>query len=117
MTALDLSEDYDDVEITTKDSVIINLKTEDLNFFSKYPYGTLWLVYKEDGVLHFKNFIRTNITREIFEAILYFYNYDKWPFSIKIPNIPDPYIFLNLPTYDDCNDSDDDYKENSSDGY
>lgn len=120
MTVFDFFEDlYEEknIELTTKDNVIINLKIEDLIFFSKYPQSTLWLIYKEDGFLHFKNFIKTNITYSVFEAIIYFYNYDKWPNAIKIDNIFDPYIFLNLPTFDECNDSDDDFEENSSDGY
>jgi len=110
-------EEDNEIEVITRDNVILNLNLKDINFFSKYPDSTLWLVFKEDGLSNLLNFIYTYITRKNFEAIIYFYNYDRWPFSIKIINIFDPYSFLNLPTFDDCNSSEDEYIENSSDGY
>jgi len=49
MTVFEYDEnvDYDeDLELTTKDNKIINLKIEDLLFFSKFPDATLWTIYK-----------------------------------------------------------------------
>jgi hypothetical protein len=110
----DNTEEY--IELITKDDTII--KINNLLFLSKYPESTLWMIYNEDGLEHLKNFIKNNITKLVFKAILYFYSHDKWPYNIKIPNVMNPYAFLNLPKqFEESEESDDDDEyENSSDG-
>lgn len=104
-------DNFETIELITVDNIIIELQIEDLYFFSKYPDSTLWQIYENDGLNEFKNFIKTYITKTLFVAIVYFYNYDKWPHPISISNIFDAYNFLNLPSisqqvYDDtCYDS------------
>lgn len=99
--------DYESIiELTTVDNIIIQLQTKDLNFFFKYPESTLWLIYKNDGLDEFKKFVKKYLTKKLFDAIIYFYNYDKWPHPISIVNIFDSYNFLNLPTYLDTHDND-----------
>jgi hypothetical protein len=101
MTVFEYDEnvDYDeDLELTTKDNKIINLKIEDLLFFSKFPDATLWTIYKYGGFKDFKNFIKNFITKQTFDAIIHYYNFEKWPEYINIPKVSNPYNFLNLPS-------------------
>lgn len=110
MTAFDFDDnndnnDYEDLELTTKDNKFINLNIEDLLFFSKFPDATLWTIYKDGGFKDFKNFVQNFLTKHTFDSIVHFYNFEKWPESINISGISDPYIFLNLPApFDDIED-------------
>lgn len=118
MTVLQENSEIDDestVELTTVDNIIIQLQTDDFNFFSKYPESTLWAIYERDGLIEFKKFVKKYLTKTLFEAIIYFYNYDKWPHPISILNIFNPYNFLNLPTYTNaCDNNSNDYNDDSS---
>lgn len=108
MTAFEYSDnDNDDLELTTNDNKFINLNIEDLLFFSKFPDCTLWTIYRDGGFKDLKLFVKNYLSKITFDAIVSFYDFEKWPHSINIPGISDPYVFLNLPP-PSIHDTDDD---------